>query len=121
MNEYTALSAFTKKRRLKAGAKYILPDGTNAAMYRCNTTDMYEELSDCFEIARQARLRYRQVEGIDRDEVEFLLSQIEGRLVEAARCVRELHRLLTPELRRDQNEKLPHKFKVTRVVENDRW
>jgi hypothetical protein len=35
--------------------------------------------------------------------------------------VRELHRLLTPELRRDQNEKLPHKFKVTRVVENDRW
>ena len=96
------LETIARIRQEKAGEKYLLPDGTNQAMFRDNGLDILEELADALNIAELWRQRIKaspDVGGWVR--VDHRLLSLQGALLQAAFWVDALRADLPEEFRHD--------------------
>lgn len=87
-------------RQERAGKKYVLENGQNAAMYRNNCLDIMEELADAHNIAELLfeRLAMR---GLNSAEMANFVTRCQVKLSDAAYWVSRIYDLLPEDMRRD--------------------
>lgn len=87
-------------RQERAGAKYVLPSGENAAMYRDCGLDIMEELADAWNIANLWEQRLRAA-SVQNEDIDFYLSRLRIKLDNGAKYVAAIRRFLPDEFKRD--------------------
>lgn len=87
-------------RQERAGKKYVLENGQNAAMYRNNCLDIMEELADAWNILTLLDYRLMKVKACT-PATDRIIAQIFNAIDTASRWVDALEYTIPEDMRRD--------------------